>query len=840
MVNRRFALTAPLVFFLSLAGVAQFMISQGLAQDCSGWLLLASVVGTFVCLMLGSRDRGYVAEHEGKRVYRPHLAVRLIAWAMLAAGAFLLFVSSRGLALRWAATYYRSFMLMAFGYALAGFGLDHIFGYTVRYRPMRLAQRRVEFLLLILVMATAVFMRTYRFNYYPPPDGFAAIEEVQQGDRASNMLRDGATPWEFLSSNFVTALSFKLFGMSTYSLRVPPVILSCLTVLVGYFLLKTLVGYRVALFASFLFACSRWHLTYSRISHNVFLPAVLVILCVYFLYRTTVSSRPSLYLWIGLTSGLLLYAYSPYRSTVLLVVVFFAERSIRWVISRMKSASGGRASAAGRGCTRHACGFLIVALSVLVLAIPLKGRLSGSEKFYFEAARRAIAKESTPSWYDTSDMGLFLKRRVERVRNASLIFTVKGDGAPTFNKPGEPMLDPFVGIIFILAVGFCTATLARERHTFMVICFYLTMGMGFLFPHNFDVRRMITVIPQVYALVALFTLALWRFSRRGRVGRYVILLFMVIISVCAFIHSFRTFFNQQVENPSVRKLFKNEYTVMATRVRLMPEGTFVIIVTPGIRNFFDLNDYKWYRGFTIRGAVVGDPRKALALARLARSNANLAVIVNHRYDIDAFCGRVREEFPVVREERFGEDMWGGSWTWAVLDIPAESEEEAAVVARVEGFSGVVGETPEAGYVVDSRGRVRSWRISGVGSEISWETSPAVEKRKTDFLFAGASGTGGVAAAAGLFVDGKPVMEFDLGYETSPKKWEASGYVLRALPVRTFRGKNVLYRLSVPVDSVGHGEKTEISVKIIKGNGDTWFAIHDRRDCWAFMDYAVLL
>ena len=841
MRNRKYVLASLLLLFLALAAVAQFQVSLGYAKKCSGWLLLASVAGTAICLLLGTRDGGYVAEHVGERSYRPRIAVRVIALAALAAGAVLLFLSSRGLALSWTETYYRSFLLMAVGYALAGLGLDHLFGYTVRYRPMGIAQRRMEVLLLILIIGITVFMRTYRFDYYPPPDGIAAIEEAQQGDRAFNMMYENARPWEFLFSNFASLASFKLFGGGMNSLRFPPVVLSCVTVIIGYFLLRTLVGYRVALFCTFLFAVSRWHLTYSRISHNVFLPAVLVVLCVYLLYRTTVSSRLSLYLWIGLTAGLLLYAYAPYRGTVFLAIIFFSERAIRSAVSTRRSLPRGRLKALGNELCRNIHGPLIVALSMLVLALPLLSKLDTMPGFYFEAARRAIAKESEPSWYDTSDMGLFLKRRVERVRAAGRIFTVQGDGAATFNKPGEPMLNPFTGILFILAVGCCTATLTRERHTFMVICFYLTMGMGFLFPHNFDVRRMITLIPLVYALIGLFAFALWQFfcPEKKNAAGVLLRLFMVAVCVISFIYNFNLFFNKQIKDPEVRKYFWNEYTEMSTLVRRLPPGTFAIVVTPALKNLFLPNDYKWYRGFEVKGMVVEDPLKAIALTRLARRSGDVVVVINHKYDIDDFSARMRREFPGATEERFGKDMWGGRWAWAALSIPAEGKEEAAAVQRVEGFSEIIGK-PQTDYMEDARGRVRSWKASGVGGKLAWTTDTVPEKMGTLFLFGGSCGAGGKPATARLFVNDEFALEFELGYVEQQRRWEKEGYVLEALPLRTLRDKNILYCLTVPERAIVPGQGVRISLEIIEGGADTWFAVHERSDCWSFLEYGVVM
>jgi len=147
-------------------------------------------------------------------------------------------------------------------------------------------------LLICLLILTAIFFRLYRFATVPPS---ASLDEASIGYNAYSILKTGRDEygtrlpillrayddWRPAGYVYLVVPFIKLFGLSTLAVRLPAVILSLVTVLAVYFLVRevffpppprgsrTLNARRYALIASFLLAISPWHIYLSRLGHEV-------------------------------------------------------------------------------------------------------------------------------------------------------------------------------------------------------------------------------------------------------------------------------------------------------------------------------------------------------------------------------------------------------------------------------------------------------------------------------------------------------------------------------------------------------------------------------------------
>lgn len=82
----------------------------------------------------------------------------------------------------------------------------------------------------------------------------------------------------------LVAISFLLFGVSEFALRLPGVVISTLTVFVVYLFLKKVSGKKIAIFGSLLLCFFTWQIFYSRYARHYVLSAFLLLLSTYFLY----------------------------------------------------------------------------------------------------------------------------------------------------------------------------------------------------------------------------------------------------------------------------------------------------------------------------------------------------------------------------------------------------------------------------------------------------------------------------------------------------------------------------------------------------------------------------
>lgn len=179
--------------------------------------------------------------------------------------------------------------------------------FNIKYQRSNIKNRIFFFIILL----TAVFFRFYQLSSVPPS---ASLDEVSIGYNAYSILKTGADEygvklpillrayddWRPALYVYLVIPFIKLFGLNVLSVRLPSVILSVLTVIATYFLVKSF--YRpltlqsnvkiIALLSSFLLAISPWHIYISRLGHEVNAAFAFFIFGMYFFLKKRI------YLWI--------------------------------------------------------------------------------------------------------------------------------------------------------------------------------------------------------------------------------------------------------------------------------------------------------------------------------------------------------------------------------------------------------------------------------------------------------------------------------------------------------------------------------------------------------------
>lgn len=630
--------TIILLVCLALAGAAQYFITRGEHPSVSFWLFSFSIAISAIVLGLSGaagcvRGDGRVLETAGERGRPARILWRLAA----AAGAGLVFHASWELHDGWNEFYFAAPWFYAAGLALLALGLDRVGRRVVRWRRWR-AGRRLEIVLFLAILGVGIFMRAHRLDYYPPPDGALCPEEAQQGGRAYKLLYKGGRFWEFYDSNLITAAAFTTLGASMSSLRIPPVILASLTLVPFYLLVRLLMGYRVALASTFLFAVSRWHLCYARIAHNIFLPVFFVTLLLYLLVRSRHCWRPSIYVWTGTLSALLLFSYAGYRSMALVAVLYLGYPIVRLRRSRKREGEENAGAVISRW--KSAAGLGLAVATAAAIALPIFHQVP-SASIYFEAARRTTRPHQ--GYYGEDDLGQVIAKRWKRLEKTAKIFTYRGDSSPTTNLPGEPMLDPVTGLLFFLGLACALATPKRNHHPFFLALFFLGIFLGAVFVHNLDVRRLISVIPLVYIFVAIALSSLWSFAVAGGGGltrRAAAVAAFAVCGVCLW-YNHAVFFGEQATSKAVRAAFKNPYTIVVDRIKDLPQGSYVVLVSPIIHNMFAANDLSWLKGDRIDGRCVRRYEQIFPLPE----QENLFVVFQSPHDVKAMAERLEGEIP---------------------------------------------------------------------------------------------------------------------------------------------------------------------------------------------------
>lgn len=133
----------------------------------------------------------------------------------------------------------------------------------------------------LLILAIAIFFRFYWLDKVPPS---ASLDEASIGYNAFSILKTGADEygtkfpillrayddWRPALYVYLVIPFIKILGLNVLAVRLPSVILSILTIIAVYFLVKKLFyEEKIALIASFLLAISPWHIYLSRLGHEV-------------------------------------------------------------------------------------------------------------------------------------------------------------------------------------------------------------------------------------------------------------------------------------------------------------------------------------------------------------------------------------------------------------------------------------------------------------------------------------------------------------------------------------------------------------------------------------------
>jgi hypothetical protein len=501
---------------------------------------------------------------------------------------------------------------------------------------------RTEVALLVLIVALGFFLRFYRYDYFPPPGGVCAVEEPQAGQATWLIIHEGHRPWEFVGDRWLPVPFFRVFGESLTAARVPFSIVSGLTVLALYILLRQLVSVPAALFGTALAAMSSWNLIYARLAHNIFATTLVVVVVLALCARAHRVRGLTWYPLIGFLSGYTLYTYAGYRGTPAFAALFLGLVFLDGVRRWLRAANGGDRHRQKRRVVVQAVG---LGLALLAFAGPLIAMLPRLQRenagFFFEAVNRSILNTS----YYTSEAQVFVSRVVRRVQMSAKLFNHYGDGSETFNLPGEPMLEPVSGTLFVVGLVYCIFWWRHRWQGFFALMFLALMVVGTVLVGNFDPRRLQGVVPLVFVLIAFVADRFGQAAtaRLGRRARPLLVGVAVVLLGAALRNNYDVYFTRMIHEPRVRAAFQNNYTVMASHLQSLPDDAYLIAVSD-VSYFFRMSDLSWIRGNRVPGEVSLDLWELFAGQKGAWAGRDLRILLQEPFARGALVSLLQRRF----------------------------------------------------------------------------------------------------------------------------------------------------------------------------------------------------
>ncbi|MGD0879597.1 MAG: PA14 domain-containing protein [Anaerolineales bacterium] len=408
--------------------------------------------------------------------------------------------------------------------------------------------------ILTAIFAIAAFMRLYRFDQVPfgtwydeANAGLEALRIINQPSYLPVFSQLISMPAHYL---YLIALSFKILGVSTLSIRAINVVFGLGTVAAAYLAGQELFNRKMGLVVAFLLAVSRWDINWSRFG----MPGVTVpffeLLVVGLILRALRRQRLLDYVLTGLLIGLGLCFYYPLRFFPVVVVLFLA---ILWITRRelIRSSWGG---------------LIVLCLGVFIASIPVLYLATfQTDNFWSRMQDVSIFAGKTPQ--------AGLQAVAETTSEHLLMFNFRGDNNGRHNLPGTPMLDPITGALMVLGLGLCLWRI-RKPGSFLLLVWLLLMLVPGIFSLDFEAPqsyRAIGSLPAAYLLAAVPIDGLWqewKKSSRERLNYLFFVPLMLVLGISGYIN-YDIYFNKQAQSPDSWAAFSTPETIAAKTMAKM-------------------------------------------------------------------------------------------------------------------------------------------------------------------------------------------------------------------------------------------------------------------------------
>lgn len=409
--------------------------------------------------------------------------------------------------------------------------------------------------LFIFIIIVAVFFRFYNLSTVPPQP---TVDEVSIGYNAYSILKTGADEygtkfpillrayddWRPALYVYLVIPFVALFDLSVLAVRFPSAILSTLSIVAVYFLLKELFAnakkFSVPEIATLLLAISPWHIYISRLGHEVNASYAFFIFGLLFFFKFLNREKWNLYL-SALFFALSFDSYQSTKLVVPLVLLVLVILYFKTLVANKKTV------------IVSAIIGLLVALPILATSfdqnalIRFKGTslLSTSEE-YFKVERERLNTDRSSGdligpIFDNSKVASLRLIAHAYLSHLDPIWLFINEGGEQFKAPTIGLLYLFelplifLGFIFIRSIGFPAKTLI----------FLLAWGLIAIIPGGITngyahPMRIFTFLPlpQIFAAIGfvMFINSIRKLRQQVLLGS----LLVVIVFVLWFFHSYFT------------------------------------------------------------------------------------------------------------------------------------------------------------------------------------------------------------------------------------------------------------------------------------------------------------
>jgi len=453
--------------------------------------------------------------------------------------------------------------------------------------------RKLIIILILTIVVVASFFRLWQLDSIPP--GLYPDEAINGNEAISNpgkIFYPDNNGREGLFINLLY-LSFSIFGISIWSLKIVPAIIGILTVIGLYLLVKEVLKplaqstlkinpELIALLSSFFLATSFWHTNFSRIGFRAILVPFILVFSFYFLFRGFRTQKTLNFILAGIFFGLGFYTYISFRVAVsLLFIVLLCW----WFIYRKEQLQK-------KYLFLVSC-FLFL---ILIVALPIGIYfLQNPQDFIDRAGPISIfAQDSNPPVSQIKALGESLIKHLG-------MFNIYGDPNWRHNLSGSPVLFWPVGILFLIGIFYSFYQIFKppqglplpHRSTFLVFGFLIGWWLIMLLPGILTYEgiphslRSIGAIPPAFIFSALGLNFLFQEInkkikiKKGSVNFWLIIFFSILLLTTFIFTQYYRYFVIWGKSSEVENAFSKNYVEI---------GNYLNSLSPEIQKYVIVNE----------------------------------------------------------------------------------------------------------------------------------------------------------------------------------------------------------------------------------------------------------
>lgn len=359
-------------------------------------------------------------------------------------------------------------------------------------------------ILLLGILLLAGLIRFWQLDQWPFGTWY---DEALNGNLAARILQDRSFRPVFYEGDsmpshlaYLFALAFRFLGINTAAMRSVTAAFGVISVLFAYLVFSRWFNKPVGLSAAFLFAVMRYDLTFSRIAmHGVTTPAF-ELAVLYFFDRALERKQFADFAWLGLVIGFGLAFYTPFRLFAMIILSFLVFIALINVWRQRVARKDPQQTSSwdwGQRPPRWEIQF-VARLSILILGMLIA--IAPVIQFAIKNPNLFMARPTSISIFSRRDEPDLTKALWNNTVKHMLMFNVQGDRNGRHNWPGQPMLDPIMGTLFVLGLGYALWRWRDPPNLLMLLIFF-GMNLGGILSVDFEAPQSLRSIGVMPTLV---------------------------------------------------------------------------------------------------------------------------------------------------------------------------------------------------------------------------------------------------------------------------------------------------------------------------------------------------